>query len=263
MIMTCREIEDQLAAHVDGATPSTDVAAHLDTCTACRAYAHAQMVSRTVLKARAAQLSPVAPPGLRTRIAANIGELKTSNPQALQPLRPKTLPLLGWTSRLSAFAAAAMVVLTLGAVLLPVATVRSTAVLAAQLALDHLKCFTIDGDANGQPIEKADAEATLQNDFDLSVTIPASEPSHGLALLAVRRCLYGDGFGAHVLYRVNGEPVSLFVLPGLARPAAELSLFGHDEVVWTQGDRTYMLVARAGLRGELSRVASYLRTEAR
>ena len=42
-----------------------------------------------------------------------------------------------------------MVVLTLGAVLLPVATVRSTALLAAQLALDHLKCFTIDGDADG------------------------------------------------------------------------------------------------------------------
>ena len=83
------------------------------------------------------------------------------------------------------------------------------------------------------------------------------------ALLAVRRCLYGDGMGAHVMYRVNGEPVSLFVLTGLTRPAAELSLFGHDEVVWTQGDRTYMLVARGGLAGDLGRVASYLRTEAK
>ena len=53
------------------------------------------------------------------------------------------------------------------------------------------------------------------------------------------------------------------MLPGLTRPAAELSLFGHDEVVWTQGDRTYMLVARAGFRGDLARVASYLRTEAK
>ena len=60
--------------------------------------------------------------------------------------------MLAWTGRLTAFAAAAMVVLTLGAVLLPVATVRSTAVLAAQLALDHLKCFTIEGDADGEPI---------------------------------------------------------------------------------------------------------------
>jgi hypothetical protein len=79
----------------------------------------------------------------------------------------------------------------------------------------------------------------------------------------VRRCLYGDGLAAHVMYRVDGQPVSLFVLPGLTRPAAELSLFGHEEVVWTQGDRTYMVVARSGFHGDLARVASYLRTEAK
>ena len=82
-------------------------------------------------------------------------------------------------------------------------------------------------------------------------------------MLAVRRCLYGDGLGAHLMYRANGEPVSLFILPGLTRPAAELSLFGHDEVVWTQGDRTYMMVARGASTSDLARVASYLRTEAK
>ncbi len=150
-----------------------------------------------------------------------------------------------------------MVVLTLGAVLLPVATVRSTAVLAAQLALDHLKCFTIDGDADGEPIAggagRSDAQAGLRFHRDRAGVAAAEQ----LELLAVRRCLYGDGRAAHLLYRVNGEPVSLFILPGLTRPAAELSLFGHDEVVWTQGDRTYMLVARGrvgerpGARGVL------------
>ena len=70
-----------------------------------------------------------------------------------------------WTGRLTAFAAAAMVVLTLGAVLLPVVTIRSTAVLAAQLALDHLKCFTIDGDADGEPIAKEQAEAMLKQEY--------------------------------------------------------------------------------------------------
>ena len=59
-----------------------------------------------------------------------------------------------------------------------------------------------------------------------------------------------------MLYRVDGEPVSLFIIPGMQRPAAELSLFGHDQLVWTEGDRTYMLVARGGLRGDLARVAS-------
>ena len=254
--MNCNQVEEQLPAYVDGSIDTPEIAAHLDACAGCRASAHAQTVARTVLMARAAQLSPVAPPGLRTRIAATIEEQRASSSL-------RALPLFGWTGRLSAFAAAALVVLTLGAVLLPIATVRSTAVLAAQLALDHLKCFTIDGDADGQPIAKAEAEATLLRDFDFSVSVPASLPSERLDLLAVRRCLYGDGLGAHLMYRANGEPVSLFILPGLTRPAAELSLFGHDEVVWTQGDRTYMMVARGASTSDLARVASYLRTEAK
>jgi anti-sigma factor RsiW len=251
--MTCHEAEDNLAAYVDGlSSRAAEIDAHLATCAKCRDSVHAQRVGRTVLRQQASELLPLVPPGLRTRLIA----LGTQVPSP-------TSPNLAWTGRLTAFAAAAMVVLTLGAVLLPVVTIRSTAVLAAQLALDHLKCFTIDGDADGHAIASADAEATLLRDFDFSVTVPASLPSERLELLAVRRCLYGDGRAAHLLYRVNGEPVSLFILPGLTRPAAELSLFGHDEVVWTQGDRTYMLVARAGLASDLGRVASYLRTEAK
>ncbi len=255
--MTCREVEEKLAAFVDGeALESYAVLiAHLESCDACRASAHAQSVARTVLRARAAELSPLAPPGLRTRLLAN-------GPQA-SSLEPRAVPDLSWTGRLTAFATAAAVVLTLGAVLLPVTTIRSTAVLAAQLALDHLKCFTIDGDADGRPITKAQAEATLRQEYDLAVDVPPSLPGERLDLMAVRRCLYGDGRAAHLMYRLNGEPVSLFVIPGLARPPGELSLFGHDQLVWTAGGRTYMLVARAGLHGALSRVAPYLRTEAK
>ena len=255
--MNCREVEDKLAWYVDGAARAElgqAIKAHLETCDACRQLAHAQTVARTVLKARAAQLSPVAPPGLRTRIIANMP------PQ--QPAAPRSEGGLIWT-RLSAFAAAAIVVLTLGAVLLPVATIRSTTVLAAQLALDHLKCVTIEGDADGEPIAKEQAEATLKQEFDLIVAVPPSLAAEKLELMAVRRCLYGDGRAAHLMYRLDGEPVSLFIVPGLTRPAAELSLFGHEQVVWTQGDRTYMLVARGGSRNELSRVASYLRNEAK
>jgi hypothetical protein len=249
--MTCREVEEQLPSFVDDAmTEGTQaLAAHLETCDDCRASWHAQTVARTVLQARAAQLSPIAPPGLRTRIATNIA----AAPE----------PSLAWTGRLTAFAAAAMVVLTLGAILLPVVTIRSTAVLAAQLALDHLKCFTIEGDADGEPIAKAAAETTLQDEFGLAVNVPPSLPSERLELMAVRRCLYGDGRAAHLMYRLNGEPVSLFIVPGLSRPAAELSLFGHDQLVWAAGDRTYMLVARGGTRQDLARVASYLRNEAK
>jgi len=260
--MHCRDVEHLLPSYVDGLEPSkaAAIAAHLDTCDACRELAHAQSVARTVLKARAAQLSPTAPPGLRTRIIANTADLEGHD---LRTSRPHDLvPGLAWTGRLTAFAAAAMVVLTLGAVLLPVATVRSTALLAAQLALDHLKCFTIEGDADAAPIPAEQAEATLKQEFDFIVSVPASLEAEKLELMAVRRCLYGDGRAAHVMYRLDGEPVSLFIVPGLTRPAAELSLFGHEQVVWTKGDRTYMLVARGGTRNALARVASYLQNEA-
>ena len=250
--MNCSEIQNLMPAYVDGlaASKAAAIAEHLETCAACRKLAHAQSVARAVLRARAAELTPMAPPGLRTRILANTAN-QTSE------------PMLAWTGRLTAFAAAAMVVLTIGAVLLPVATVRSTALLAAQLALDHLKCFTIEGDADGEPIPAAEAEATLKQEFDFTVTVPASLAAEGLELMAVRRCLYGDGRAAHVLYRLDGEPMSLFIIPGLTRPAAELSLFGHEQIVWTSGDRTYMLIAPAQSRNRLARVASYLQNEAK
>ena len=249
--MTCRDVEEQLPSYVDGSMTEgrQAVSSHIETCDDCRASWHAQTVARTVLQARAAQLSSIAPRGLRTRIAANV----VAAPE----------PPLAWTGRLTAFAAAAMVMLTLGAILLPVVTIRSTAVLAAQLALDHLKCFTIEGDANGEPIAKQAAEATLKEEFGLTVNVPPSLPSEKLELLAVRRCLYGDGRAAHLMYRLNGEPVSLFIVPGLTRPAAELSLFGHDQLVWADGDRTYMLVASGRSREGLARVAPYLRNEAK
>jgi anti-sigma factor RsiW len=266
--MNCREIEEKLPAYVDGMLTGGEPAraelgqailAHLETCDACRQLAHAQSVARTVLKARAAQLAPMAPPGLRTRVLANTESVSQ------EPASPKRSEggVLAWSGRLTAFAAAAMVVLTLGAVLLPVATVRSTALLAAQLALDHLKCFTIEGDADAPSIPAAQAEAMLKQEFDFIVTVPASLEAEKLELLAVRRCLYGDGRAAHLLYRLDGEPVSLFIIPGLTRPAAELSLFGHDQVVWTKGDRTYMLIARGGSRNALARVASYVQNEAK
>ena len=44
-------------------------------------------------------------------------------------------------------------------------TGRSNVVLAAQLALDHLKCFTIDGQDHGQALSVADAEAELLHDY--------------------------------------------------------------------------------------------------
>lgn len=256
--MNCTQVEEQLPRYVDGhVDAAASIAAHLETCEACRASAHAQRVARAVLRARAAELAPLAPPGLHTRLRA-LGE-----DSGRQVAAPAPAVVLGWGGRMAAFAMASVFVLTIGAVLLPVTTMRSTVVLAAQMALDHLKCFTIEGDADGAPLSKPQAEEILKREYRLEVVVPPSLPDDRLELMAVRRCLYGDGLSAHLMYRLNGEPVSLFVIPGLSRPDAAFSMFGHDQVVWTEGDRTYMLVARGGLRDNLARLAPYLRSEAK
>jgi predicted anti-sigma-YlaC factor YlaD len=253
--MDCNQFEAGLAAVVDGGASAPQaalIARHLESCEACRQVMQAQMAARTVLRARAAQLSVTAPPGLRTRIAATA-----------RAERPEAAGILSWRGRLSAFSAAALVVIVLGAVLVPVVTGRSTVVLAAQMALDHIKCFVLDGDGDGAAISKADAEALLKREYGWTVSVPASNEAVDLELLAVRHCLYGDGLAAHLLYRADGHPVSLFIMPDLVRPAAQLQVLGHDQMVWTAGDRTYMLVSAAGSTAGLARVASYLQNEAK
>ncbi len=78
--------------------------------------------------------------------------------------------------------------------------------------------------------------------------------------MCARHGLYGDGLAAHVLYRAQGQPVPPFIMPGLERPAAELSVLGLVEVVWTQGGRTHMLVAEAGTMAGLARLETHPET---
>jgi len=249
----CEHFQPLLAACADGAATDADralVRSHLQACAACAQALQVQQLMHETMAHRGRATADLAPPGLRTRIAANLAAERS--------------PVIdvGWRTRLSAFAAAAVMVLALGAVALPVITGRSTVVLAAQLALDHLKCFTIDGHDHGEVLSAAEAEKELRDDYGWQLSVPRSAGSGHGRLLAVRRCLYGDGRAAHLLYRVDGEPVSLFILPGLERPVDQLSLFGHDEVVWNENGRTLMLVGNAGSRNELLQMASNLRNGA-
>jgi anti-sigma factor RsiW len=249
----CEPFEPLLTACADGAASEAErarVAAHVGTCAACAQALEVQQLMRQAMGRHGRATADIAPPGLRTRLAAT---LAAERPQVID---------VGWRTRLSAFAAAALVVLTLGAIALPVLTGRSNVVLAAQLALDHLKCFTIDGHDHGQVLSVAEAEAELLQDYGWRLSVPRTAGSDHGRLVSVRRCIYGDGRAAHLLYRVDGEPVSLFILPGLERPSDQLSLFGHDEVVWNSQGRTFMLVGGAGSRNALQQMASNLRNGA-
>ena len=167
--MNCREVEEKLASYVDGvadarcAPRSRRISRRA---TPAAQLAHAQTVARRCCRR--------APRNCRRSRRPDCARASSRTMPSARPTPQAPSRCLGWTGRLTAFAAAAMVVLTLGAVLLPVATIRSTALLAAQLALDHLKCFTIEGDADGAPIAKEQAEATLKQEFDLTVTVPPS-----------------------------------------------------------------------------------------
>ncbi len=230
-------MEALLPPFVDGdASPrmAADIEAHLVGCTACREAVAAQRQVRALLVERRGRLAEAAPAGLaeHVRRAAAAGEAS----------RP---PM--W-SQLSAFAAAAAVVLAVAGGL-SWATARSSVLLAAQLTLDHLKCFVIDGDDHDHPMTADTAEASFHENFGMDVRLPVPPAADRAKLLSVRRCLFGDGWVAHALYRVDGAPVSLFVLAGRDASPADIQAFGRHAEIITTGQSTYVLVAPARVSG--------------
>jgi hypothetical protein len=79
----------------------------------------------------------------------------------------------------------------------------------------------------------------------------------GLHLVGSRPCLYGEGRIAHIMYRHEGRPVSLFMLPNSSRSRELVEVLGHQAAIWCVGNRTFVLVAREPRR-EVERLASFV-----
>jgi hypothetical protein len=62
---------------------------------------------------------------------------------------------------------------------------------------------------------------------------------------------------AHIMYRHNGNPVSISMLPASARHAALVEVMGHQAAVWSAGNRTFVLIAREP-RAEVERMTSFV-----
>ena len=118
--------------------------------------------------------------------------------------------------------------------ILLLATRRSDALLAAQLTADHSKCFKLFGPPDGTAADALNIERMLFEQYGWKIHVPSSSADDDVQLIGARRCLYGDGLVPHVMYRVHGQDVSLFVLPGSGtRKADDLVTLGHRSQIWS------------------------------
>jgi anti-sigma factor RsiW len=246
----CRRIESLLPPYVDGETTpeqTRTLEAHLTACVVCRAQVEAERVARAVLRARRQQLRTAVPPGLRTRIAAAV--------------HAERLPRLSWPARAAAFAAAAVVLIAVGTALEFVSP-RSNVLFAAQLAIDHVRCFIVElGSMDARHADEL--QAMYAADYGWSVTVPPSDPERDLTLIAARRCPFWLGDHAHLLYRAEGHELSLYVTEGGRRPDEHLNVLGHSERIWSTSGSSYALVARGMPPDTFDRLAAYLQARTR
>jgi anti-sigma factor RsiW len=249
-MVPCHDVDTLMTPYLDGEAADGDrtaVEAHLGACPGCRDRANAEGAARRVLRERALVVVGQAPLGLHTRIAA----------AARHP------PVVGWwsMSRLVVAPIAAALVLAMTGVALYGLASRSSVLLAAQLTLDHLKCFSLFEGQSGPPDVKV-LEARFRNDYGWHMIVPAGSAADGITLTGARRCFYHDGRIAHVMYRQNGNPVSLFMLPRTAKLSETVTVLGHESRIWSRDNTTYVLVAR-GPEAQMDRIEAHLRDSMR
>ncbi len=248
----CRRTIAQLAPYHDGmlsAAEQADVERHLEACPPCRLTAEHAEGGRRVVRERVEPLrdAPL-PPGLRSRCESL---LQASS--AASPWRRRWVPVL---------AIAALVIAT-GLALLAMETRRSDRLLVWQLTADHWKCDHLFTSSDAPPLDAGEAEAILAARYGWEdLQVPPSSPADGITLIHARRCVYAAGTIPHVIYRVGGQDMSLFILDGVTRRAAEVFAMGYQSRIWTRGTTTYVLVHPRGGR-EVNAAATYVMQQAR
>jgi anti-sigma factor RsiW len=250
----CQSIDRLVTPYVDGIINDTDrdlVDRHLSACRPCRGRVHAERAVHALICTRRATLGGGAvPPALRARCAL-LGRPATSL------LRTAT-----WRVRATGFALAAGLVLVVAGAFVFEATERSTRVLAAELTADHMKCFRVINGGPGAHPEPQAVESSMASSFGWQMRLPEHADRAGLELVGARRCVYGGGVVAHIMYRHNGNPMSIFMLPERARPQELIEMMGHQAAIWSVGNRTFVLIAREP-RAEVERLASFVHTTLR
>jgi anti-sigma factor RsiW len=247
----CHQIDVELTSYVDDLLDPdrrVEVERHLESCPSCRLIAAGERGGQTVLRHHASHLreEPL-PPGLTSRCESIVRE------------RTSASRVPGWPRTLVPTVLSVILLVFTASAIFSLATRQSDAVLAAQLTADHSKCFKlfVGGDAS---MSAQEAEEFLSEQYGWKIHVPPS--TSGVQLVGVRRCLYADGLIPHVMYRSNGEDLSLFVLKGVTRNATDLVTFGHRSQIWTKGNTTFVLVSPSAENGRLADATRYMMKEA-
>ena len=95
----------------------------------------------------------------------------------------------------------------------------------------------------------AAVESSMMSAFGWQLHLPEQFDASGLELVGSRRCLYGEGRVAHLMYRRSGTgPSRSSCCPKRVRPEELVEVLGHEAAIWSSGDRTFVLITR-GLAG--------------
>jgi len=252
----CGDLDPLFAPYADGEVASEErasVEAHLDRCPPCRENVAEQRTVRAVVAACRPSLRTNAPNELRARCAAHAGKAPRGRSIVSRIAQRPWFPLSLAATLLIAVAAAFIIGVN-----------DNVEAIAAQLTIDHVKCFQFAPERR-QHTDAATAAHEWVAKQGWTIAVPASSSNDGLELLGVRRCAMSSGRVAHVMYLWHGEPLSMFVVPRTIRGVPErqefVEKFGHEAVLWSGKDRTYVLLAHAGPT-ELAPVIAYVRRSA-
>lgn len=262
----CTSIDPLVTPYVDGELSTSDrtrVDEHVRRCAPCYSRIAAEGAVRDLMRARRSGLSMErASESLRSYcngLTGRSGDAAGRTGDAV-PLTTARTGAAGWLPTrwtVGPLALAAALVLVVAGAFLSQATHYSSRLLAAELAADHVKCFTANS-ILGTHDAPAAVESSMLSAFGWQLHLPKQLDASGYELVGARRCLYGEGKVAHLMYRDEGRPVSIFMLPQSMRAEELVEVLGHEAAIWSSGDRTFVLITR-GSRDDVQKMATIVK----
>jgi anti-sigma factor RsiW len=257
----CHSIDSLVTPFVDGELSAADrraVEDHLHVCASCHSRVAAERAVHDLVRGRRPALNASRAPAALHNACAEIARRRAAADENSSSAAAPSRVFAGaaWQTRLAPYALAASLVLVVGGAFVYQATDRSARVMAAELTADHLKCFALNG-LLGTHEGAGAVESSMMSGFDWRVHLPADPSRAELELVGSRPCMYGEGKVAHIMYRHQGRPVSLFMLPRSARTQELVEVLGHEAAIWCAGNRTFVLIAREP-RQDVERLASFV-----